>query len=344
MGASSGTGATDARWFVWRHATRVGRRRAVRTSPLGRRRGPADLGPRARRVSHHGTRLTPLDRRTAWDPTDDRPRPRARPRELGLAPGVLPPGPLDALTDVAGVRVAHVTLAQGDAVRTGVTAILPHVGDLFRDRVPAGLHVGNGFGKLVGATQLSELGELETPVLLTNTLSVAPCAEALISDARRAGQRGGPERQPGGGGDQRRCAQRHPRRHVTVAEPPRRSRLARAARRTPRPAATWGAGTRHRRLRLEGRYRHLVAAVAGRARRLDRGGARAGNYGGELRMDGLPVGQGARAVLPERRARPRRRRWQRDGGARDRRAALRPRPYALGGPRHGGHRAHRRRR
>ncbi len=105
---------------------------------------------------------------------------RPRPRDLGLAPGVLAPGPLNALTDVTGVRVGHVTLIEGDDVRTGVTAILPHLGDPFRERVPAGLHVGNGFGKLVGATQLVELGELETPIVLTNTLSVARAADALV--------------------------------------------------------------------------------------------------------------------------------------------------------------------
>ncbi len=106
---------------------------------------------------------------------------RPRPRDLGLRPGVLAPGPLNALTDVAGVRVGHVTLVAGDDVRTGVTAILPHGGNLFRERVPAGLHVGNGFGKLIGATQLVELGELETPVVLTNTLCVARAAEALVA-------------------------------------------------------------------------------------------------------------------------------------------------------------------
>jgi len=110
-------------------------------------------------------------------PTD----PRRRIRDLGLSPGVLPTGPLNAITDVAGVRVGHATLVEGDAIRTGVTAILPHGDNLFQDRVPAGLAVGNGFGKLAGATQLVELGELETPILLTNTLAVSRAADALIS-------------------------------------------------------------------------------------------------------------------------------------------------------------------
>lgn len=96
-----------------------------------------------------------------------------RARDLGIAPGVLPPGPLNAITDVAGVRVGHVTLIEGDSIRTGVTAILPHDGNLFQDKVPAGIHVGNAFGKLAGSTQVEELGNLESPIILTNTLSVA---------------------------------------------------------------------------------------------------------------------------------------------------------------------------
>jgi D-aminopeptidase len=96
-------------------------------------------------------------------------------------PGTLPPGPLNAITDVAGVRVGQVTVEEGDSVRTGVTAILPHGGNLFDDRVPAALHVGNGFGKLLGGTQLVELGELETPILLTCTLCVWKAADALVA-------------------------------------------------------------------------------------------------------------------------------------------------------------------
>lgn len=106
--------------------------------------------------------------------------PRQRARALGVAPGVFEPGALNAITDVAGVRVGQVTLVEGDAVRTGVTAILPHGGNLYRDRVPAALHVGNGFGKLLGATQLRELGELETPILLTCTLCVWRAADAMV--------------------------------------------------------------------------------------------------------------------------------------------------------------------
>src|SRR5919112_6086193 len=105
-------------------------------------------------------------------------RPRAR--DIGLVVGVLPPGRLDAITDVEGVRVGQVTLVKGDDVRTGVTAVLPHAGNLFREKVPAAVFVGNGFGKLAGSTQVNELGEIETPILLTNTLNVPRVADALI--------------------------------------------------------------------------------------------------------------------------------------------------------------------
>jgi D-aminopeptidase len=105
---------------------------------------------------------------------------RVRARALGLAPGVFPTGANNAITDVPGVRVGHTTVVEGDSVRTGVTAILPHAGNLFRERVPAALFVGNGFGKLIGATQLRELGELETPILLTCTLCVWKAADAMV--------------------------------------------------------------------------------------------------------------------------------------------------------------------
>ena len=105
-------------------------------------------------------------------------RPRAR--QIGIAPGILEPGPLNAITDVEGVRVGQVSIVRGDDVRTGVTAILPHGGNLYLERVPAALHVGNGFGKLIGSTQLNELGEVETPILLTCTLCVWKAADALV--------------------------------------------------------------------------------------------------------------------------------------------------------------------
>jgi D-aminopeptidase len=103
-----------------------------------------------------------------------------RARELGIAPGVLRPGPLNAITDVAGVRVGHVTLVEGDSIRTGVTAILPHGGNPFLEKVPAAIHVGNGFGKLAGSTQVAELGNLESPIVLTNTLAVGTAVTAVV--------------------------------------------------------------------------------------------------------------------------------------------------------------------
>lgn len=105
---------------------------------------------------------------------------RVRARALGFAPGIFLPGTLNAITDVAGVRVGHATIIAREATRTGVTAILPHPGNVFADRVPAGLSVMNGYGKLAGATQLAELGELETPIVLTNTLAVGRAVEALV--------------------------------------------------------------------------------------------------------------------------------------------------------------------
>lgn len=105
---------------------------------------------------------------------------RARARDLGVAPGVFPTGTKNAITDVTGVLVGQVTVQAGDSIRTGVTAILPHGGNLYRERVPAALHVGNGYGKLLGATQLRELGELETPILLTCTLCVWRAADAMV--------------------------------------------------------------------------------------------------------------------------------------------------------------------
>ena len=109
---------------------------------------------------------------------EDAARPRAR--DLGIAPGVFRPGPLNAITDVPGVRVGHFTLIEGESIRTGATAIVPHGGNLFQEKVPAAIVVGNGFGKLVGSTQVNELGQLETPILLTNTLNIWEAAAALV--------------------------------------------------------------------------------------------------------------------------------------------------------------------
>ena len=105
-------------------------------------------------------------------------RPRAR--DLGIAPGVFATGPLNAITDVAGVRVGQTTIVEGDHVRTGVTAIVPHEGNVFQDKVAGAVFVGNAFGKLAGSTQVNELGTIETPIVLTNTLSVGIAVDAVV--------------------------------------------------------------------------------------------------------------------------------------------------------------------
>ncbi|HEX7085338.1 MAG TPA: P1 family peptidase [Vicinamibacterales bacterium] len=105
-------------------------------------------------------------------------RPRAR--DLGIQPGRYAPGPLNAITDVPGVRVGHVTLVQGSSIRTGVTAIVPHDGNVFQDKVAGAVFVGNAFGKLAGSTQVQELGTIETPIVLTNTLAVGRAVDAVV--------------------------------------------------------------------------------------------------------------------------------------------------------------------
>lgn len=105
---------------------------------------------------------------------------RPRLRDLGVTIGVFDAGPLNAITDVRGVRVGHRTVVEGERIRTGVTAVLPHEGNLFQDKVPAAVVIGNGFGKLMGTTQIIELGEIESPILLTNTLAVGQVAEGVV--------------------------------------------------------------------------------------------------------------------------------------------------------------------
>jgi D-aminopeptidase len=111
--------------------------------------------------------------------TNSKTPPRAS--DLGLKVGILPTGPLNAITDVAGVKVGHTTIISGDNIRTGVTAVLPHSGNLYREKVPGAVFVGNGFGKLTGSTQVAEMGEIETPILLTNTAGVPRVADAVTT-------------------------------------------------------------------------------------------------------------------------------------------------------------------
>jgi D-aminopeptidase len=110
----------------------------------------------------------------------DRNNVRPRAREVGIAPGVLTPGKLNAITDVEGVKVGHVTLMEGEDIRTGVTAIIPHSGNLFAEKVPAAIYLGKAFGKLMGYSQVEELGNIETPIVLTNTLNVGIVADGVI--------------------------------------------------------------------------------------------------------------------------------------------------------------------
>ncbi len=119
-----------------------------------------------------------LQPREVTAPESQTARPRAR--DLGIKPGILATGTLNAITDVAGVAVGHMTIIKNENIRTGVTSIIPHSGNLFREKVPAAIFVGNGFGKLMGSTQVNELGEIETPILLTSTLAVPKTADFLI--------------------------------------------------------------------------------------------------------------------------------------------------------------------
>src|ERR1700691_630499 len=118
-----------------------------------------------------------LSASVAFGQTETRPRVR----DLGVVVGVLPPGPLNAITDVAGVKVGQTTLIRGDNIRTGVTAILPHGGNLYKERVPGAVFLGNAYGKLAGSTQVNEMGEIESPILLTATDSVPRVADAVIT-------------------------------------------------------------------------------------------------------------------------------------------------------------------
>jgi D-aminopeptidase len=121
---------------------------------------------------------SPVERPASAGPPYAQDRPRAR--DLGIAPGIGQPGPVNAITDVDGVRVGQVTVREGDGVRTGVTAILAHGGNLFREKVAGAVFVGNAFGKLAGSTQVGELGTIESPIVLTNTLSVGVAIDAVV--------------------------------------------------------------------------------------------------------------------------------------------------------------------
>ena len=218
-------------------------------------------------------------------PTETRPRAR----DLGLAPGVFEPGPLDAITDVAGVRVGHATLVEGEAVRTGVTVVVPHGGNLFQDKVPGAVFVGNAFGKLAGSTQVRELGTIETPIVLTNTLAVGTAVEAIVgftlaqpgNEAVRSVNALVGETNDGALNDIR--AMRVTRADVLAA-------LASAAA-GPVPEGSVGAGTGTVAFGWKGGIgtasRHLPADLGG----YTLGVLVQANFGGVLMMDGVPVGR-----------------------------------------------------
>jgi len=230
----------------------------------------------------------------------DAARPRAR--DLGLKPGVFEPGPLNAITDVAGVTVGQTTLIEGDNVRTGVTVVVPHAGNVFQDKVPGAVFVGNAFGKLAGSTQVDELGTIETPVALTNTLSVGAAIEGLVrwtldqpgnEQVRSVNALVG-ETNDGGLNDIR--GQHVKPEHVIAA--------LRTATRGPVTEGSVGAGTGTQAFSWKG-------GIGTSSRRLDAryGGYTLGvlvqtNFGGVLTMGGAPVGKllGKYAYQPPARA------------------------------------------
>ena len=208
-------------------------------------------------------------------------------RDLGVRPGLFAPGPLNAITDVGAVQVGHRTLVEGDSVRTGVTAIRPHDGDLFDEKVPAAVHVGNGFGKAAGFLQVRELGTLETPIVLTNTLDVGTAVQAVVRwtldrqpDVRSVNAVVG-ETNDGYLHDIRG-------RHVTEANV---LAALEAADGGPVPEGSVGAGTGTSALGWKGGI-----GTSSRVLPETRGGYTVGalvqaNYGGILRIDGVPVGR-----------------------------------------------------
>ncbi len=215
--------------------------------------------------------------------------PRLRARQIGIAPGVLLPGPLNAITDVFGVKVGHFTLIEGEDTRTGATAILPHSGNLFEGKVPAGLAVGNGFGKLAGSTQIIEQGEIETPILLTNTLAVARAIDAILDWSLN---------QPGGEeitsinpvvGETNDSQLNNIRKRALTPEMIRRA--IDSAQDGPVPEGALGAGTGTVAFGWKGGIgtssRRLPEALGG----YTVGALVQSNFGGVLQMNGIPVGQ-----------------------------------------------------
>ena len=139
-----------------------------------------DVLPRSARRTQRSAVLLVISALSAFSAVNLLGQSKPRARDIGVAPGVYAPGPLNAITDVAGVRVGQTTVIEGDQVRTGVTAVVPHGGNVFQDKVAGAVFVGNAFGKLAGSTQVAELGTIETPIVLTNTLSVGTAMDAVV--------------------------------------------------------------------------------------------------------------------------------------------------------------------
>ncbi len=214
-------------------------------------------------------------------------RPRAR--EMGVAPGVLPPGPLNAITDVQDVRVGHVTVIEGDDIRTGATAILPHGGNLYQNKVPAGVAVGNGYGKMAGSTQIIELGEIETPIVLTNTLAMPRAADAILDwTLEQSGNEDASSINPVVGETNDGCLN-NTRRRVLTAETIRQS--IETAKTGPVEEGTVGAGTGTKTFGFKGGI-----GTSSRVLGEGLGGCTVGvlvqsNFGGILQILGVPVGR-----------------------------------------------------
>lgn len=213
-------------------------------------------------------------------------KPRAR--DIGLAPGILPTGELNAITDVPHVRVGQVTVWEGNDVRTGVTAILPHEGNIFQEKVPGAIYLGNAFGKLIGYTQVEELGFIETPIVLTNTLSVWEAANAIVTHVMSLpGNAQVRSVNPVVGETNDGYLNDIRGRHITEAHV---LEAIRSAKRGPVEEGVVGAGTGTTAFGWKGGIGTSSRKLPERLGGYTVGALVQSNYGGVLQMDGLPVG------------------------------------------------------
>lgn len=211
-------------------------------------------------------------------------------RDYGIEYGIFRTGPLNAITDVKGVRVGHTTLIEGDSVRTGVTAVIPHPGNIFRHKLPAAVCIGNGYGKMAGYTQIRELGNIETPIVLTNTLGVAAGLDALIDYTLSNPENGDVKSVNGVVGETNDGTLNDIRgRHVTKEHV---LAALRNAKEGPVAEGNVGAGYRNDLLRLQGRHRHFVPGCCPHGTEgYTVGVLTQTNYGGVLEIAGIPVGR-----------------------------------------------------